>query len=591
MATSNIPLRRLRQTTNHLQVTAHDEFANLSIVHGPSSPPLITITLGELIDTQNEIRGDKECLIVPWTGARWTYSDLHTQSRILAKSMLAMGLRRGDRVGILGCNCEEYVAAFFAAGYIGCILVVLNSTYTAQEAHQALKHSGCKVLFAEKKYDRHVNTQLLKELDVDLGEDNELEQVIMLRGSFGHFAEYADIMEIGRTQVSDEILNHARDDVHPHDVVNLQFTSGSTGNPKAAMLTHHNLINNSRSIGDRMSFTASDILCCPPPLFHCFGLVLGVLACLTHGATVVLPSPTFNAKAVLSALSAENCTALHGVPAMFEELLSLPRPDDWSCPNLRTGIVAGAPVPRPLMERMLSELNMSEFTSSYGLTEASPTCFNATTYDSIHRRLTTVGKILPHLHAKIIDREGNIVPIGTHGELCMAGYSLQKGYYKNRAKTDEVMIRDEQGILWLHTGDEAVFDVHGYCTITGRFKDIIIRGGENIYPVEIESRLVAHPSNTIARAAVVGIKHVKYGEVVGAFLLPSPSPDGKGERPTDDELRVWVRQVLGRHKAPAHIFWFGDERVGMDEVPQTGSGKVKKHVLRDVAQDLVSSGA
>jgi acyl-CoA synthetase (AMP-forming)/AMP-acid ligase II len=225
-----------------------------------------------------------------------------------------------------------------------------------------------------------------------------------------------------------------------------------------------------------MSFSPSDILCCPPPLFHCFGLVLGLLACVTHGSALVLPSPTFSAPAVLSALSSENCTALHGVPAMFEELLSLPRPAGWSCPNLRIGIVAGAPVPKLLMERMLAELNMGEFTSSYGLTEASPTCFNATTYDSIERRLTTVGQLLPHLHAKIIDANGNIVPRGSQGELCIAGYSLQKGYWRNPEKTNEVMIRDQSGILWLHTGDEAVFDESGYCTITGRFKDIIIRG-------------------------------------------------------------------------------------------------------------------
>jgi acyl-CoA synthetase (AMP-forming)/AMP-acid ligase II len=370
------------------------------------------------------------------------------------------------------------------------------------------------------------------------------------------------------------------------------------------------MINNAHSIGHRMSFTPADILCCPPPLFHCFGLVLGLLVCITHGSTIVLPSPSFSAPAVLAAVAAENCTALHGVPAMFEELLSLPRPATWSCPNLRTGIVAGAPVPVELMERMVGELNMREFTSSYGLTEASPTCFNAHAGDSIHRKLTTVGRVLPHLRSKIIDRHGAIVPVGTRGELCMAGYSLQKGYWNNPDKTREVMIRDEQGVVWLHTGDEAVFDAEGYCTITGRFKDIIIRGtssvqphsirpltdhhegGENIYPLEVESRLVAHPSGLIVRAAVVGIPHPKYGEVVGAFLLPtspsSPSSSSQEEaRPTDDALRAWVREVLGRHKAPAHIFWFGDAETGMSEVPQTGSGKVKKHVLRDVAGRIV----
>jgi len=242
-----------------------------------------------------------------------------------------------------------------------------------------------------------------------------------------------------------------------------------------------NLINNARFIGHRMSFTSADVLCCPPPLFHCFGLVLGLLTCLSHGASIIIPSPTFSAPAVLSVLSTENVTALHGVPAMFEELLSLPRPASFSCPNLRTGIIAGAPVPKPLMERLFKELNMTEYTSSYGLTEASPTCFNATTTTSIERRLNSVGKVMPHMHSKIVGRDGQIVPVGQRGELCMAGYSLQKGYWQNEEKTNECMVRDESGVLWLHTGDEAVFDPDGYCTITGRFKDIIIRGWYCIY--------------------------------------------------------------------------------------------------------------
>jgi len=271
---------------------------------------------------------------------------------------------------------------------------------------------------------------------------------------------------------------------------------------------------------------------------------------------------------------------------MFEEILSLPRPDSWSCPDLRTGIVAGAPVPKALMKRMLDELNMVEFTSSYGLTEASPTCFNAETFDTIQRRITTVGKIMPHMHAKIVDQNERILPIGERGELYMSGYSLQKGYWNNPSKTAEAMVPDDQGIVWLRTGDEAFFDHEGYCTITGRFKDIIIRGGENIYPVEIESRLTSHPSGSITRAAVVGIKDLKYGEVVGAFLLPVAEDL---EKPNDEELRCWVREVLGRHKAPTHIFWFGDEEVGLEDMPQTGSGKIKKHILREIAQRLVDT--
>ncbi|KAK0106200.1 hypothetical protein ONS96_003844 [Cadophora gregata f. sp. sojae] len=587
MSSQNISLQRLQQTTQHLAGTlSQNSDLKVSLVHGELDPPLRDLTLGSLLDEQTSIRGDKECLVVAHTETRWTYSELQRQSRTLAKGMLALGLKRGDRIGILASNCEEYVATFFAAGYIGCILVVLNATYTAEEAIHALQHSGCKLLFIEEKYGRHSNAELLSQLSDDPAQTPDLKTIATVHGTFEDFKTYSDIKDSVSSGVSDESFDIATGLVHPHDVCNLQYTSGSTGHPKAAMLTHHNLINNARFIGHRMSFTSADVLCCPPPLFHCFGLVLGLLTCLTHGSTIIIPSPTFSAPAVLSVLSTENVTALHGVPAMFEELLSLPRAASFSCPNLRTGIIAGAPVPKPLMERLFKELNMTEYTSSYGLTEASPTCFNATTSTSIERRLNSVGKVMPHMHAKIVGRDGQIVPIGQRGELCMAGYSLQKGYWQNEEKTRECMVKDESGVLWLHTGDEAVFDKEGYCTITGRFKDIIIRGGENIYPIEIESRLTSHPSGHILRSAVVGIPHPKYGEIVVAFLLPSHFSHWL-DRPTDEELRGWVRQALGWHKAPVHVFWFGDEEVGMEEVPQTGSGKVKKHVLRKVGEEIV----
>ncbi|KAH7395457.1 putative long-chain-fatty-acid-CoA ligase [Cadophora sp. MPI-SDFR-AT-0126] len=583
----NVPLQRLQQTKHHLTgVSTRNSDSKLSIVHGELDPPLRDLTLGSLLDEQTSIRGKKECLVVAHTRTRWTYSELQRRSRTLAKGMLALGLKRGDRIGILASNCEEYVATFFAAGYIGCILVVLNATYTAEEALHALQHSECKLLFIEEKYGRHSNTELLTQLSDDPAQTPDLKTIATLHGTFEDFRTYSDIIDGLSSGVSEVEFDKAARLTHTHDVCNLQYTSGSTGHPKAAMLTHHNLINNARFIGHRMSFTPSDTLCCPPPLFHCFGLVLGLLTCLTHGSSMIIPSPTFSAPAVLSVLSTENVTALHGVPAMFEELLSLPRPTTFSCPNLRTGIIAGAPVPKPLMERLFKELNMTEYTSSYGLTEASPTCFNATTTTSIERRLNSVGKVMPHMHAKIVGHDGQIVPVGQRGELCMAGYSLQKGYWQNEEKTSECMVRDESGVLWLHTGDEAVFDKEGYCTITGRFKDIIIRGGENIYPIEIESRLTSHPSGHILRSAVVGIPHHKYGEIVVAFLLPSRFSHWL-DRPTDEELRGWVRQALGWHKAPVHVFWFGDEEVGMDEVPQTGSGKVKKHVLRKLGEEIV----
>ncbi|KIW72918.1 hypothetical protein PV04_01077 [Phialophora macrospora] len=557
-----------------------------SILHGGSEVPLLDFTLGELLDFQCKRYGRKECLVVPWTGARWSYNRLREESIRVAKALVARGLRAGDRIGIMAGNCEQYVSVFFACMRLGCILVILNNTYTASEALYALKFTECRILFVTPRIGHHDNGPLLRQLRETPG---TVEEIIILRGPPGPFTAYATLVETGPFE-SDEVLEAASKAFSCHDVCNLQFTSGTTGHPKAAMLTHHSLVNNSRFIGDRMALTDHDVLCCPPPLFHCFGLVLGLLAVLTHGGKVVYPAETFDAAACLRAISDERCTALHGVPAMFDSIFSLPRPDDFDCSALRTGIIAGAPVPRHLMKLMVNELGMTEFTSSYGLTEASPTCFNAFHNDPTDLKLATVGRVMPHAHAKIVDRQGRIVPVGERGELCIAGYQLQRGYWRNADKTNEVMIRDADGVLWLHTGDEAVFHRDKTCTITGRFKDIIIRGGENIYPLEIESRLVEHEA--IDRAIVVGVKHARYGEVVAAFLQRSAGGGyttvaTAGHRPSDDNIREWVRLKLGRHKAPAHIFWLGEDGIPAT-VPLTGSGKVRKFELAQLAGQLVT---
>ncbi|UKZ82203.1 putative NRPS-like protein biosynthetic cluster [Trichoderma virens FT-333] len=528
----------------------------LSLLHGPSDPPLVDLTLGELLELQTYQYGTKECLVIPWTGARWTYHELNQQSSALAQSLLNMGIGVGDRVGIMAGNCEQYAAVFFAVAKIGAILVILNNTYTATEAKYGLTFSDCKASPIK---------------------------VVMLRGEGGNYPTYDELVKEGSRQ-SHERLYKAMSKVLPHQVVNLQFTSGTTGLPKAAMLTHHNLVNNSRFIGDRMRLTHVDVLCCPPPLFHCFGLVLGLLAIVTHGGKIVYPAEVFDIPSTLKAISDEECTAIHGVPAMFDSLFQAEPPANFKCDKLRTGIIAGAPVPRYLMELLVNRFGMTEFTSSYGLTEASPTCFNAFTDDAISRRLTTVGTLMPHAQAKIVDRDGNIVPIGTRGELCMAGYQLQAGYWNNSEKTNETMVRDAAGVLWLHTGDEAVFDEEGYCSITGRFKDIIIRGGENIYPLEIEERLMAHPS--ISRAIVVGLKNKHYGEVVGAFVELGDN----GNKLTDQQVRDWVRKTLGNHKAPAHIFWLGQDGVPAD-VPLTGSGKIRKFEMAKLGDEILSKMA
>lgn len=370
-------------------------------------------------------------------------------------------------------NCEQYAAIFFATVRIGAILVILNNTYTPSEAMYGLSFTACKIFFTTKKIGKTNNEPLLAQLATK----DDGPKVIILRGDSEGYQTYENMIEQGSQQDSYRLYKQETE-VSTYDVCNLQFTSGTTGNPKAAMLTHHNIVNNSRFIGDRMRLTTEDVLCCPPPLFHCFGLVLGLLAAITHGAKIVYPAEVFDGPATIRAIIEERCTALHGVPAMFDTLLALPEAAslDASQLRLRTGIIAGAPVPRYLMEQLVSKLGMTEFTSSYGLTEASPTCFNAFTDDPIHTRLSTVGTLMPHAHAKIVNHDGEVVPIGEKGELWMGGYQLQAGYWNNSEKTAETMTRDENGMLWLHTGDEAVFNEQGYCIITGRFKDIIIRG-------------------------------------------------------------------------------------------------------------------
>ncbi|BCS18591.1 putative long-chain-fatty-acid-CoA ligase [Aspergillus puulaauensis] len=573
-------VHRLQQTLSHLQPTQATQ--QLSVVYGPTEPELLDVTLGELLTLQSLQYGDYECLVFPWTGTRWTYADLNDEADRVARGMLAMGIKKGDRVGIMAGNCEQYISIFFAAARVGAILVVLNNTYTPSELYYALDHTDVRLLFLTPRIHRHSLEEVLEKLGShpkEAGTSNALEEIVVLRGEYKDFTTYAQVVERG-LPLSSNALPAREAELQPEDVCNLQFTSGSTGSPKAAMLTHHNLVNNSRFIGDRMSLTSFDILCCPPPLFHCFGLVLGMLAVVTHGSKIVFPAETFDPLATLHAISDEKCTALHGVPTMFEAILSFDKPENFDCSNLRTGIIAGAPVPRPLMKRLFEELNMRQYTSSYGLTEASPTCFNAVTTDSIETRLQTVGKVMPHAKAKVVDANGAIVPVGHRGELCMAGYQLTKGYWNNPAKTAETLVTDEDGTVWLKTGDEAVFTPEGRCSITGRFKDIIIRGGENIYPLEIEERLSSHPS--ISVASVIGIPDQKYGEVVGAFISLAEG----ATRPTDDELRGWTRETLGRHKAPQHVFVFGEE--GVDRtVPVTGSGKVRKVDLRKIAAGVL----
>ncbi|KAH9849602.1 hypothetical protein C2E23DRAFT_838789 [Lenzites betulinus] len=371
------------------------------------------------------------------------------------------------------------------------------------------------------------------------------------------------------------------------EVINLQFTSGTTGAPKAVSLTHHNLLNNGLSIGRCMRLTPSDVLCNVPPLFHCFGLVLGNLAAWTHGACIVYPSEIFNPPAIVDALVGARCTALHGVPTHFLGVLAevarrRAEGDPVDLRRLRTGIAAGSPIPIDLMRQLIEKMNLTELTVAYGMTETSPVSFQSTTDDPVIKRVETTGKILPHVRAKIVDAEGEVVPVNTPGEVLVAGYLLQKGYWGDPEQTAQVMKADEEGTVWMHTGDEGIMDEEGYLRIVGRIKDIIIRGGENLFPVQIENVLTAHPH--IREAAVVSVPDPKYGEVVGAWIVREPQTAISKE-----ETRRVVAEGMNPQNSPTWVWFVGEEGVP-EEIPKTASGKVQKHILRDWSKELAQRG-
>ncbi|KAJ2979895.1 hypothetical protein NQ176_g2967 [Zarea fungicola] len=446
-----------------------------------------------------------------------------------------------------------YAAIFFAVARIGAIAVTLNNMFKPLEVKLALELSGCSVLFTSSLRGRALKT-LLAESNRDI-------QVHLFNDTTSGI-ESCPISDANLADYERELVRIGKN-VSPYMPCNLQFTSGSTGTPKIATLSSHNIVNNARFVAHRMNLTSSDILCCAPPMFHCFGLILGLLATIASGATIVYPSEMFEPRKTLVALEREGCTALHGTPTMVKSLLDACEASglDSISVKVRKGIIAGAPVSPQLVQRTIARFGMSEFTSSYGLTEASPTCFNSFGDDPLEKRLYTAGKIMPHACAKIVDGHGQIVPVGQRGELCIAGYQVHAGYWNDRAKTNAAIYKDKEGLVWLRTGDEASFDQDGYCTITGRLKDIIVRGGENILPRDIEERLEQHED--ISLAAVVGLADEHYGEVPAAFL--KPSTPSSSQKPSPEQIRAWVGEYL-----------------------VTGSGKIQKHILAQIGNKLVS---
>ena len=536
-------------------------------------------TIGGFFEKQVEAQGDREFLVYPDRDLRFTYKEFNERVNMLAKGLLSIGIEKGDHVGIWAKNVPDWLTFLFATAKIGAVLVTVNTAYKSHELDYILKQSDMKALaiidgFRDINYIKTIY-DLVPELKkhprgrLNSSEYPHLKSVIYV-GQEKHRGMYNtnELMLLGKHQSDDE-LNKVKATLDNNEVINMQYTSGTTGFPKGVMLTHRNILNNGHGIGHRMKFTEEDRLCIPVPLFHCFGIVLGVLAILTHGGTMVMVE-FFDPLLVLSAIQKEKCTAVHGVPTMFIAELTHPMFDMFDMSSLRTGIMAGSTCPIETMKEVMDKMNMTEITSVYGLTESSPGMTQSSADDSIERKANTVGVAFDDVEVRIIDPDTNIeLKPGETGEICCKGYNVMKGYYKMPDKTKEVI--DDDG--WLHSGDLATVDEEGYYTIVGRKKDMIIRGGENIYPREIEEFL--YTIDGVQDAQVAGIADEKYGEIVGAFVIKE-----EGSCLEEEDIRDYALEKIARYKVPKHVFFVGD-------FPLTASGKVQKFKLSELGLKLV----
>ncbi|CAG8124298.1 unnamed protein product [Penicillium nalgiovense] len=557
-----------------------------SYTQGLLEPALQNWTFGDLLQRQAEQFPGNIAISCPGTSNPITYRQLNDRTKLLGKALIANGISVGDRVGIFAGNVLEYVEIVLATARIGAIIVLLNTFYTMEEIKRALRFTGCSLLFITESLGKRSLLTCIGQLDEIIenqkSEFPDLRNIVLLSGhclKSSNLQSYADFVKIPPNgEKAASAYEAAETQVTPETVCNFQFTSGTTGMPKAVMLTHFNVVNNGFLIGDRISLTPNDTICCPWPLFHSSGFVVGLITSLCHGATLILPSPIFDPAATARALISEGCTGLQGVPTMFAAVLAWCRQRGIRPPPLRTGIIGGSPVSPALLRELQHEFALEDLGIAYGMTETSPLSFLSKGFESDGTH--TWMEILPHTTAKIVDTQGIIVPIGSPGELCVSGYLLQHGYYQNPEKTGEVMRVHEDGVLWMHAGDEAIMDEQGRCRITGRIKDTIIRSGENIYPAEIEDRLNEHPA--ISMSAVVGIPDAKYGEAVAAFLQLK-----LGENPcAKAHISEWVQQTLGKHKVPTLVFFLGVDGVPGD-FPKTASGKIKKVDLVAIGTHLV----
>jgi fatty-acyl-CoA synthase len=547
--------------------------AGLSHVRGADAPTLLTLTIGQALDQAAARWPGAEALVSVHQGVRWSFAELRERAEAFAAGLLALGLEPGDRIGAWSPNKAEWALTQFAAAKAGLILVTINPAYRLSEVEYTLNKVGMKALVAAEAFKTSEYVRMIEDLAPELAKSPpgrlqsarlpHLKAAIKIGGAPrpGWF-DFEEIALLGRPEQRAALAEiGAR--IDPSEATNIQFTSGTTGLPKGATLSHVNILNNGYFVGRAVGLQAGDRLCIPVPLYHCFGMVMGNLACLTHGATMIYPADAFDPAAVLRTVQDERCTALYGVPTMFIAELGHPEFERFDLSTLRTGCMAGSPCPVEVMTKVTRKMNMTGVTIAYGMTETSPVSFQSAQDDPFERRVATVGRVQPHLECKIVDEMGDTVPLGQPGELCTRGYSVMLGYWDEPEKTAEVL--DPEG--WMHTGDVGVIDAEGYGNIVGRIKDMVIRGGENISPREVEEYLYRHPK--VEDVSVVGVPDEKFGEELCAWIRLKPGADA-----TYEEVTAFCRGQIAHYKIPRYIRF-------VDEFPMTVSGKVRKFVIRE----------
>ena len=534
---------------------------DVSYVSGPSERPLLSRTIGQELDHARDLHGDLEALVSRHQGLRYTYAELHAEAERVARALIALDVRAGDRVGIWSPNRAEWVITQYGAAKAGAILVNVNPAYKTQELGFILDRAGVSVLVSARAFR---STDYLAMLEQVRPELQGLRHVVLLGEAPERWATSWDAFLARAHETPLEDLREREASLDFDDPINIQYTSGTTGQPKGATLSHHNILNNGFFVGERERLGPSDRICVPVPFYHCFGMVMGNLAGLTHGSCVVIPSESFDAGACLAAVQEERCTALYGVPTMFIAELDHADFHTFDLTSLRTGIMAGSPCPVEVMKLVVDRMHMTEVTICYGMTETSPVSFQSLPDDDLDLRVSTVGAIHPHVEAKIVDPvTGRTIPRGEPGELCTRGYLVMLGYWNDPNATRETVDRAR----WMHTGDLAVMREDGYVNIVGRIKDMVIRGGENIYPREIEEFLYTHPA--VADVQVIGVPDERYGEEICAWVRLKEGAEASGE-----DLRIYCKGKIATYKIPRYV-------LVVDEFPMTVTGKVQKFRMRE----------